>query len=260
MVSYQAFAPEGIGSIHPGDDLGRILGDALEKEGLQPRNGDILVLAHKIVSKAEGRIRRLSEVTPSPRAMALARRTGKEPPLVEVILQESDEVLWAGPGLLLCRQHLGLVCANAAVDCSNAGEQSAVLLPEDPDRSAAQLRRTLEERFCCRLGVVICDTHGRPFREGAGGIVIGASGTTLLKSYIGQRDRDGRVMHSSVEAVGDELAAAATLLMEQSGASRPAVLIRGLSLPGEDAAASTVREQARDVFLSALQNTKGEEL
>lgn len=254
MVSYQLFAPEGIGSIQPGDSLAQLLGDAFAAEGLVLQDGDILLLAHKIVSKAEGRVYRLAEVVPSPRAVELAARTGKDAALVELILRETDEVLWAQPRLLLCRHRLGFICANAAVDCSNAGEGSAVLLPVDPDRSAAQLRCALEQRFHCRLGVVICDTHGRPFREGAGGIAIGASGVSVLKSYVGQADRDGRLMRSSVEATGDELAAAATLLMEQSSAGRPAVLVRGLSLGGDDTAAVAIRDDERDVLLSVLQN------
>ena len=254
MVSYQLFAPEGIGSVQPGDRLAQILGDAFVAEGLVPQDGDILLLAHKIVSKAEGRLYRLAEVVPSPRAVELSARTGKEAALVELILRETSEVLWAQPGLLLCRHRLGFVCANAAVECSNAGEGSAVLLPVDSDRSAAQLRSELEQRFHCRLGVVICDTHGRPFREGAGGIAIGASGVSMLKRYVGQTDRNGRLMHSSVEATGDEMAAAATLLMEQGNAGRPAVLIRGLSLGGDDTAAAALRNNERDVFLSTLQN------
>lgn len=256
MKDYRVFAPEGLGTISPEANLLKELSDALAAEQIWPQDGDILVLAHKIVSKAEGRVFPLSQVQPSPRALALARSTGKEAALVELILRETEEVLWASKGLLLCRHRLGHICANAAVDCSNAGEGLAVLLPLDPDRSAAELRQGLEARFRCRLGVLICDTHGRPFREGAGGTVVGASGVRLLKSYIGQEDRDGRTMRSSVEAAGDELAAAATLLMGQGSEGRPLVLIRGLDALGDDTAADMVRDAKRDVLLSALRNLR----
>ena len=256
MKDYRVFAPECLGSILPGDDLLKQVSDALIAEQIHPQDGDILVLAHKIVSKAEGRVYPLSQVRPSPQALALARITEKEAALVELILRETDEVLWASKGLLLCRHRLGHICANAAVDCSNAGEGLAVLLPVDPDRSAAELRHGMESRFHCRLGVLICDTHGRPFREGAGGAVVGASGVRLLKSYVGRKDRDGRTMCSSVEATGDELASAATLLMGQGGESRPLALIRGLDALGNDTAAVMMRNAERDVLLSALRKLR----
>lgn len=258
MTSYQIFAPETLKDVAAGDRLGDVLVDALERERLIPAEGDILVLAHKIVSKAEGRIYALDEVTPSARAKALAEKTGKDGALVELILGETEEILWAADGFLLCRHRLGMICANAAVDQSNAGDGKAILLPLEPDKSAREIREALEERFGCRLGVLICDTHGRPFREGASGIVVGASGVNLLKSYIGQKDRDGRVMRSSVEAAGDELAAAATLLMGQGSEGRPCVLIRGLDLPGDDTAADMIRETKRDVLLASLRACKKE--
>ena len=258
MKSYQVFAPEGIPAIRPGDDLADCLLGGLERERFPLQAGDILVLAHKIVSRAEGRLFPLRSVRPSPRALVLGERTGKPAELVELILRESSEVLWAAEnGLLLCRHRLGFVCANAAVDCSNAGDGSAALLPENPDASAAALRQNLEARLGLRLGVVICDTHGKPFREGACGTVIGASGVQLLKSYVGRPDLDGRIIHSSVEAAGDELACAATLLMGQSGEGRPLAVVRGLDALGEDTAAALLRPTAQDVFLSALLNWKG---
>lgn len=260
MKSYQILAPERVPEIRAGDDLAETVLQALREESLPLQTGDILVFAHKVVSKAEGRLFPLCGVRVSQRARKLAERTGKAPELVELILRESEEVLWAGRnGLLLCRHRLGFVCANAAVDCSNAGEGSAVLLPEDPDASAAALRRDLEARLGLRLGVVICDTHGKTFREGACGTVVGASGVCLLKNYVGQADRDGRVMRSSVEAAGDELACAATLLMGQGGEGRPLAVIRGLDALGEDTAAALVRPLEQDVFLSALLHWKGGE-
>lgn len=175
MIGYQLFSPEGIGTIQPGADLARILAYSFESDGMTLQDGDILLLAHKIVSKAEGRVQRLCDVSPSKQALSLARKTGKDAPLVELILEESGEILCAQKGLLLCRHRLGFVCADAAVDRSNAGDGMAVLLPIDPDASAARIRRALEARYRCRLGVIICDTHGRSFREGASGIAIGLS-------------------------------------------------------------------------------------
>lgn len=258
MQSMQIIVPEQIPEIVPGDNLASVLSANLMREQIQLQSGDILVLAHKIVSKAEGRLTKLSDIVPSPGALALAKTTGKDPALVELILQESAEILWAAPnGLLIAKHRLGFVCANAAVDCSNAGNGMAIQLPKDPDASAARIRSALEATAGCRLGVIICDTHGKPFRKGACGTVIGASGVRLLNSYVGLPDREGRIMRSSIEAVGDELACAATLMMGQGSEGRPLAIIRGLDFPGNDTAADLLRTPQQDVFLSALQKTNG---
>ena len=253
MNQLQLFALESIPEIRPDDDLASVLISAMDREGFVPTEGDIFVLAHKVVSKAEGRIYHLPEVVPSPEAIRLGKITGKPPALVELILQESEKVLYAAEqGYLLCQHRLGFVCANAAVDCSNAGDENAILLPLRPDDSAQRMRIALEARYHSRFGAIICDTHGKPFREGASGTVIGASGICLLKSYIGQEDRDGRVMKSSVENIGDELAGAATLLMGQGREGCPVCIVRGLSALGSGHASDLIRQTNRDIFLSTF--------
>lgn len=255
MGGFSVFAPEGLPEVTPGDDLPGLLEDLFVRTPLQ--DADVVVLAHKIVSKAEGCVLRLDGVSPGPRAEELAEITGKAPALVQVIVEESDEILWAdGAGRLICRHRLGHVCASAAVDESNSRPGCVITLPRDPDRSAARLRRALERRFGLRLGVLICDTHGRPFREGACGTAIGASGVRMEKSYVGSVDRAGRRMHSSVECWGDELACAATLALGQGGEGTPVAVVRGLEgAMGDGCAGALLRVPERDVFLQSMRQS-----
>jgi len=242
-------APEQFPVVQPGDDLPGLVVRCLEMQNLPPRHGDVVVIAHKVVSIAEGRIVSLEAVIPSPRARALAREVGKDPRLVEVILRESVEVLRSRPGLLITRHRLGFVCANAGVDQSNAGPGKVVLLPEDPDRSAHQIRERIERVFGARCGVIVSDTHGRAHREGAVGVCIGLSGLSPFLDHRGRMDLFGYTLRTSVEAVADELASGATILMGQSAERRPLVLIRGA--PAEQdgrSARALVRPRARDLF------------
>lgn len=250
MVSYTVMGIDGIKDIQPGDDLGEIGALALGCIGLQ--DGDIVLLAHKIVSKAEGALRRLSEVKVSAEAERYARITGKDARQVQVILEETEEVLCAQEGILLCLDKRGLACANAGVDASNSGPDMLVTLPKDADASAARLRQCWEEAFGVKLGVIICDTHGRPFRNGASGVAIGAAGVVNQKSYIGKSDRYGRVMQSSVEAAADELACAATLLMGQGDEGVPMVVIRGYHGLGAGCAKENVRGKAQDISMRLM--------
>lgn len=241
----------GIGEVAAGDDLAAHLIAALEREKLCPRRGDVLVIAHKVVSKAEGREVSLAQVTPGERAVALAEQTGKSPALVQLVLEESEEVVAAQRGILMCRSRLGWTCANAGVDQSNtAGADGAILLPLDPDASAREISRRLEESCGEPVAVIISDTHGRPLREGIVGVAIGSWGLSPMRSYIGQPDRSGRVMKASVEAIADELAAAASLLIGQGAEGIPAVLIRGLSLPFEPCGIGALkRSKEKDIFV-----------
>ncbi len=234
--------------VQPGDDLGAWAGSALRAAGVSPQEGDVLVVAHKVVSVAEGRVVRLSEVEPSPPALRLARRTGKDPRLVQLVLQESVEVVRARPGLLITRHRLGFVCANGGVDRSNAGPDCAVLLPVDPDASAARLRDAVWAQFGCRVGVVVADTHGRAHREGAVGVCVGLAGLAPFQDHRGRTDLYGYVLASSVEACADELASAATLLMGQADEGRPLVLVRGWPARGEGSARLLVRPRRKDLF------------
>ncbi len=246
------FAPERLPEIAAGDDLAAIILAALGSEGLALADGDVIVLAQKIVSKAEGRRLALAEVTPGAEAERLAARCGKEPALVELILRESAEVLRCVPGVLIVRHRLGFVLANAGIDRSNiAGAAGhALLLPEDPDASAATLRGGLMAATGKTLAVVINDSFGRAWRLGTCGICIGAAGIAPLLDLRGATDRFGRALQSSELAYADEIAAAASLVMGQAGEGRPVVVVRGLA-PVDAApapAAALIRPTATDLF------------
>lgn len=228
--------------------MGTWAAGAVEAAGLRLQEGDVVVVAHKVVSVAEGRVVPLGQICPSEQAVRLAREVGKDPRLVELVLRESSEVVRKRPGLLITRHRLGFVCANGGVDRSNAGPDCAVLLPVDPDASARRIRRALQRWFGCAVGVVIADTHGRAHREGAVGVCIGLAGMEPLLDHRGRRDLYGYVLTSSVEAVADELASAATLLMGQADEGRPLVVVRGWRLRGDGTARQLVRPLERDLF------------
>lgn len=250
MRTLLAWAPEPFPEIRPGDDLLAAIVNALRGAGLIPEPGDVIVVAHKVVSKAESRVADLRQVTPGPAALALAEEAQKDPRLVEVILRESRAVRRVRPGLIIAEHRLGFVCANAGVDHSNVGlgEDVVALLPADPDASAERIRAHLVKVFGVEVGVVVNDSHGRPFRHGTTGAAIGAAGLEVLRSYVGEEDRYGYVLRVSVEAVADELAALANLLQGQAAEGRPLVLIRGAHRPGEGRAADLVRPEAEDLF------------
>jgi coenzyme F420-0:L-glutamate ligase/coenzyme F420-1:gamma-L-glutamate ligase len=244
-------AVPGIPAVRPGDDLARILGDALE--ALKLRQGDVLVVTHKIVSKAEGRYVSLADVAPSARALELAAATGKDPALVEVILRESREVLRHRPGLIITEHRLGMVLANAGVDQSNVphaqGEPQFLLLPEDPDASSAALRTALEARFGGTMAVVISDSVGRAWRHGVVGLALGVAGLPALLDLRGRRDLEGRELEVTQVGLADEIASAAELLMGEADEGRPAVLVRGLSWQAPPLpAAALVRPREADLF------------
>jgi coenzyme F420-0:L-glutamate ligase / coenzyme F420-1:gamma-L-glutamate ligase len=246
-------AVPGIPAIRAGDDLASILGDALEGAALLPRDRDVLVVTHKIVSKAEGRYVTLAEVNPSPRARELAAATGKDPALVEVILSESREVLRFRPGLIIAEHRLGVVLANAGVDHSNvpggADGVRVLLLPNDPDASSAALRDALQERFGGTLAVVIGDSVGRAWRSGVVGLAIGAAGLPALLDLRGRHDLEGRALQVTQVGLADEIAAAAQLLMGEADEGQPAVLVRGLAWDGPPLPASAlVRDPELDLF------------
>ncbi|MCS7250856.1 MAG: coenzyme F420-0:L-glutamate ligase [Anaerolineae bacterium] len=241
----------GLPIIQPGDDLVALLAEALRCWG-GAQEGDVLVIAHKIVSKAEGRFVRLSEVTPSPRARDLAQTTGKDPRLLEVILWDTNEILRAQPGLIIVEHHLGFICANAGVDRSNVapeGEEIVLRLPEDPDGSAHRIREGIRQRFGVDVGVVIADSHGRAHRKGVIGVAIGVSGLPALEDWRGRPDLFGYILQHTEVALGDLLASAATLLMGQAAEGIPAVLIRGVPFTRrESSARELIRERTHDLF------------
>ncbi len=226
--------------------------DALDRAGLALRAGDVVAVAQKIISKAEGRVARLDDVEPGEQARELAAQVGKDPRLVELILRESEEVSRLRPGVIIVRHRLGFTSANAGIDRSNVGpdgEERVLLLPLDPDASAARLRDVLRDATGAAVGIVITDSHGRPFRLGTVGVAIGVAGLPALWDRRGERDRYGyRLQHTDV-GVADEIAAAAGLLMGQAAEGLPAVLLRGLSLPPADGrAADLVRPKDLDLY------------
>ena len=245
---YEVIGVEGLPEIAPGDDLGPLVVDAARRQGTPLRSGDLLVISQKIVSKAEGRLVWLAEVTPSPRAVEIGRELGKDARLVEVILSESKRIVRQGLGLLIVETHHGLVCANAGVDCSNVHADQACLLPEDPDRSARLLLARVADLCRCELGVIIADTFGRPWREGLTNVAVGIAGLDPLKSYLGQRDPAGYLLQATVLAFADELASAAEPVMGKLDRV-PVAIVRGLRWERAEASSrALLRDSARDLF------------
>jgi coenzyme F420-0:L-glutamate ligase/coenzyme F420-1:gamma-L-glutamate ligase len=245
----ELFAIPGLPMVQPGDDLAALIAD--HAGPLHDR--DVLVIAQKIVSKAEGRSIDLATVTPSTRAVQLGAEVGKDPRLVEVILSESIRVVRSRPNLLIMQHRLGFVMANAGVDHSNVapldGIDRALLLPLDPDRSAEHLRAALAERLGVRLGVIISDSFGRPWRRGTAGIAIGAAGLPSLIDMRGQPDLFGRTLEVTIIGYADEIAAAASLLQGQAAEAQPVVVVRGLSWTAPDAPVNElVRPPEEDLF------------
>lgn len=239
--------------VEPGDDLAQLLVEALQRQSLTLQAGDVLVLAQKIVSKAEGRYVRLADVEPSAEALALAERADKDPRQAELILRESNEVLRARPGVVIVEHRNGYIHANAGIDKSNIhhedGDPRVLLLPEDPDRSARQLREALHRRLGTAPQVIINDSAGRAWRNGTVGIAIGTAGLQPLFNQVGEQDLFGNTLEVTEAAVADELAAAASLVMGQAAEGCPVVLARGAGLAEADTGSrSLLRDRALDMF------------
>jgi coenzyme F420-0:L-glutamate ligase / coenzyme F420-1:gamma-L-glutamate ligase len=242
------FRLPGLPEIQLGDDLPEQIAKAARKARIAFEDSDILVIAQKIISKAEGAVVRLATIRPSPQALALAARLKKDPRAIEVVLQQSRRIVRSDHVLIAETRH-GFVCANAGVDHSNVpGEDIVTLLPRDPDESAKKLALALRERTGKRVAVIISDTFGRPWRLGLINVAIGASGVPVLHDLRGTLDRDGKPLTATILAVADELAAAAGLLMRKSAGS-PVILIRGYRYkPSSDPAASIIRPAVEDLF------------
>lgn len=250
-------ALHGVPEVTQGADLAALLVGAAERSGCSLRDDDVLVVAQKIVSKAEGRRVRLADVTPTPRAAEIAAATGKDPRYVEVVLRESRTVLRIGREVIVVEDTRGIVLANAGVDQSNVGgarDAEALLLPEDPDASAAALVAAVQACAGVRVAVVIADSLGRAWRLGTVGHAIGAAGLPALVDLRGRGDRHGRRLQHTEIALADALAAAAVLAMGEADEGRPAAVIRGfaglrkLSLPGERGARALQRAHEEDLF------------
>jgi coenzyme F420-0:L-glutamate ligase/coenzyme F420-1:gamma-L-glutamate ligase len=246
-----AAALAGLPEIEEGADLAALIAAAAQDD-LAREAGDVLVIAHKALSKAEGRVRALDEVSPGERARTHPREHGKDPPHVQVNLDESSEVLRAVRGVLICVTHHGFVCANAGVDASNApAPDSVIMLPRDPDASARALRRRLPALTGVRPGIVITDSFGRAWRQGQCDVAIGCAGISPLDDWRGRTDRAGRELHATVLAAADELAAAADLARTKDG-GQPVILVRGADrfVTDDDGpgAAALIRPAGEDLF------------
>lgn len=247
----------GVPTIDPGDDLGDILIEALVRNEIELADGDVVVVASKVVSRAENCFVDLSAVEPTDAARALADEVDKDPRLVELILRESRGISRKKAGALIVRHRLGFVSANAGIDSSNAAPTDApagsgpwvLTLPRDPDTSARELRARLTQRFSATVGVVVTDSWGRPFRRGTVGFAIGVAGVPALWDRRGVTDRHGRRLEATESAVADSIAAAADLVAGQADESRPFSLVRGLAFgPTDDSAAALCRAPDDDLY------------
>lgn len=243
----ELIAVPGLPDFTSGDDLAGAIAAAMPLA-----DGDVVVVAQKVVSKCEGRFRVLADVTPGPEAIRLGEITGKDPRLVELILAESSEVLRAVPGVIVVANTQGHVAANAGIDASNVtrdGNGLVLLLPADPDRSAALLRDALASRTGARVSVVINDSWGRAWRNGTIGHAVGCAGLPALWDRRGEADMYGRELRSTEIGLADEIAAAASLVMGAAAERQPVVIVRGLALPNSDGCSrDLLRQRSRDLF------------
>jgi coenzyme F420-0:L-glutamate ligase/coenzyme F420-1:gamma-L-glutamate ligase len=239
--------------IRPGDDLAAVVIGLMQANGIRPADGDVLVVAQKVVSKAEGRYLDLATLEPTARAHEIAAVVNKEARFVEAVLRESRRVVRQAPEVLIVEHRLGYIMANAGIDRSNIdpehGGEPVLLLPEDPDASAARLHAGLERQFGTRMGVIVSDSFGRPWRRGTVGIALGAAGIPALNDLRGQPDLYGRALRVTETGFADEIAAAASLVMGQSDEARPAVLVQGLRWDAAAVPASSlIRPPGEDLF------------
>lgn len=241
--------------IRQNDNLADILVKSFQQTNIELQNNDIIVIAQKIVSKSEGRMVNLATITPSPVAIELAKKCEKDPRVVELIIQESNEILRVRVGTIIVEHKLGFVCANAGIDHSNVAgsgnkdEEYVLLLPENPDQSAQNIREQIKQKTGINIGVAIIDSHGRAWRNGTVGICIGLSGLPALIDARGWKDLFGYTLKITVVGVADELAAAASLVMGQAAEGTPAVHVRGFPYPlGEGSLKEIIRPKDQDMF------------
>ena len=249
MPSITLSAIEGIPLVNKGDDLARLIASGIERTGLKLQAGDIVVVCQKVVSKAEGRVVDLKNITPSEFANSLAKRWEKDPRAVELVLRQTNRIVRNDRGVIIVETGQGWVCANAGVDESNSlTDDSAILLPEDPDASAARIRAGLKNLCGLEIAVLVTDTFGRPWRDGLTEICLGIAGMNPILDLRGTTDLGGRELQHTVVAIADELAAAAGLLMEKAAAV-PAVLVRGYAYqPFDGSAKVLIRPAEADLF------------
>jgi coenzyme F420-0:L-glutamate ligase/coenzyme F420-1:gamma-L-glutamate ligase len=248
MKRLELMGLDGIGEVNRGDSIGALICDACSKQNLSMLDDDILVVAQKIVSKAEGQVISLDDVQPSARAIELARQLDKEPALVEVILRESREIVRMGGRALIVETHHGFICANAGVDQSNVGRKNVALLPKDPDGSAQEIRKEIKRRTEKEPAVIISDSFGRAWRMGTVDVAVGVAGLKTIKDERGMTDRYGYQLKAAVAAIADEIAAAAELVMGKRDGV-PVVIVRGCEFEREEGSVKELlRAEAEDLF------------
>lgn len=238
----------GLPEIQPRDDLSSLIAAATKSSSISIAANDIFVVAQKIVSKSEGRVVRLDSVHPSDRAVAWARENKKDPRVVELVFRESRSILKIERGIIVAETRHGFICANAGVDLSNVAPGSAVLLPEDPDRSARELCSALSSKFSAHTPVIISDTFGRPWRNGLTNVALGVAGIAPLLDYRGTPDATGRHLQATIIALADEIASAAELVMGKAS-NIPVVIVKGIPhTSAEGSAADLIRPKSEDLF------------
>lgn len=252
MNLVQIIGVESLPIVRTGDDIAELVCSYAERQGTPIQDGDVLVVTHVIVSRAEGRVVNLDEVVPSEFAKTIAEQYEKDAALVEVVLRESKSITRMGDGKLITETKHGFVCANSGIDKSNVpGKRNVALLPEDPDQSAEEIRRGIKRLTGCEVAVIISDTHGRPLREGEINIAIGVAGINPLRDRRGEKDLFGYVLKVKNTAIADELASAAELVIGQVDEGIPVAIIRGYNYPKSEKgrAVELIRSKEKDLFL-----------
>ena len=251
MNPVQVIAVEGLPLIRKGDNLAQLICSAAEKQHTPIQNGDVLVVTHVAVSKAEGNVVDLDKVVPSKKANEIAKKTGKDPALVEVVLRESKDILRMRDSVLITESRQGFICANSGVDRSNVeGERNVAPLPRNPDLSAKKIRQEMKKLTGCDVAVIVSDTHGRPFRMGEVNVAVGVSGLKPIRDRRGEKDLFGYVLRIKQTAIADELASAAELVIGQANEGIPVAIIRGYNYPKSDTAKATelIRSREKNLF------------
>jgi len=252
MSAIQVMAVEGFPIVKEGCDLAKLISEAAKKQGISIEDGDVVVVTHVVVSRAEGNTVNLDEVVPSEFAKTVAQQTGKDPALVEVILRETKNIVRMGDGHLIVETKHGFICANAGVDQSNVpGGRVVAPLPKNPDRSARTIRRRIRRLTGKDVAVIVSDTHGRPLREGEINIAVGVAGIRPIRDRRGETDLFGYVLRVKRTAIGDELASAAELVIGQAREGVPVAIIRGYPYPKSEKARAKelIRHRSKDLFI-----------
>jgi coenzyme F420-0:L-glutamate ligase/coenzyme F420-1:gamma-L-glutamate ligase len=259
MPTIEVIAVENLPLITKGDDLAKLICNAAEKQNTPIQEKDIIVITHVAISKAEGNVVNLDEVSPSERAKEIALKVGKEPAIVEIILRETKEIVRMGRNSLITENHSGIVCANAGVDKSNVqGERNVVLLPKNPNASAQQIRQEIKTLTGCNVAVIISDTHGRPLRMGEINVAIGVAGIKPIRDRRGEKDLFGYVLKIKQTAVADELASAAELVIGQANEGIPVAIIRGYKYQAAENASAKVLTRPKEADLFRKAETENE--